>query len=292
MSVYGPYSFSGRSLSEYSFFKHLKRGSDLKSRFKSAKKIRWAVLAACVPAGVILALVLDVWLLGTAAAKLHGLPIWFGGFNYFATDAQKEAAKHAFDSVSWYWHHPFLTAWAWLTKPAGQLSSPGVRTIWLFENALLIIAVTVIWILKPRLKGDKETHDRDIRKIRFKQIDFNAAREIERTPAGQVFLGLDDKRRPVRIVWTEMIEHVYILGGSGTGKTSLAVIPICVQAIRHGLPVVAIDFKGDKQAIQLLAREAKKAGRRFYLFSLHPHIKSNTTTPSARAVPCQRLNGL
>ncbi len=55
--------------------------------------------------------------------------------------------------------------------------------------------------------------DRDIRELRFRRIKFDAAKEIRRTPAGQVFLGLDDRRHPVRLPWGDMIEHVHILGG-------------------------------------------------------------------------------
>jgi len=45
------------------------------------------------------------------------------------------------------------------------------------------------------------------------------------------------------------------------------------------MPVIVIDFKGDKQAIQLLARETATAGKRFFLFSLHPQVPSNTYNP-------------
>lgn len=254
--------------------------NDFISRIKSTKKYSLAILAVAIMACVILALLLDVWLLGSAAAVLHGVPEWLKGFSYFATDAQEEAAKHAFDGMNWYWRHPLATALAWLTKPAGQLSNPEVRIIWLLENLLLIFGSLAVALMfwQKKNKGNKDLNN-DIRKIRFKRVNYNVEKETERTPAGQVLLGCDDRRQPVRIPWAEMTEHMHILGGSGTGKTSLMVVPICVQAIRAGLPVVVVDFKGDKQAIQLLAKEAKKTGKKFYLFSLHPDIKSNTYNP-------------
>ena len=98
------------------------------------------VIATGMVLGLAVLYVLDVWLLGTAAAWLQAFPVWLKGFNYSATEAQKEAAKHAFDGVTWYWRHPLVAAWAWLTKPAAQLANPGVRTIWLGLNILILIA--------------------------------------------------------------------------------------------------------------------------------------------------------
>ncbi|OPX92607.1 MAG: AAA-like domain protein [Pelotomaculum sp. PtaB.Bin104] len=257
--------------------------SSLSEKLKSKGKAGYVALAILSVIGLTVFFFLNVWLLGTLAAAIQGAGMWSVGNSVFASASQKASAVHAFDNVSWYFHHPFLTARAWLTKPASELSSPLVKQIWLALNGFLLFTVTAAYILRKLKKvffpDTLIAPDRDIRELRFKQVIFNAEREIQRTPAGQVFLGLDDHRRLVRVAWQEMTEHVHILGGSGSGKTSLAVIPICVQAIRRGLPVIAIDFKGDKQAIQLLARETKKTGKKFYLFSLHPRVKSNTYNP-------------
>lgn len=251
------------------------------NRLTGRGKTGYLILAGVFILGLAVLFLLDIWLLGTLAAIVQGVGMWFKASALpFSND---KLAAHAFDGVSWYWQHPFLTAWAWIVRPEGELSNPAVRTIWLALNGLIFMAVILTLALKkinavfsPAPPGSP---DRDIRKLSFKSVSYNITKEIERTPAGQVFLGLDDKKRPVRVKWSDMTEHVHILGGSGTGKTSLAVIPVCLQAIRHGLPVVAVDFKGDKQAIQLLSREAQKVGRRFYLFSLHPQVKSNTYNP-------------
>ena len=248
----------------------------------------WVIAGLVILFLVLAVIVLDVWLLGTAAAWLHGFGVWAKGFDFRAAVAQKEAARHAFSSVTWYWRHPLATAWAWLTKPSSQLAGPAVRTIWLVLNSLAVVFVAGL-IFFFRMKGrEKETHDRDIRKIRFKKINFDLEKEIRRTPPGQVFLGLDDHRRQVTVSWQEMTEHVHVLGRTGTGKTTFAVIPICVQAIRAGLPVVVIDFKGDRQAIQILVREAKKAGKRFYFFSLEQG-KSNTYNPLASGTALSKV---
>lgn len=254
------------------------------NKIKDVKKTNPAALVVLVLVGAIFGLLMillvDVWFLGSLAAVFRGIGIWLLGTSLLAGAAQKAAVPYAFDGVGWFLHHPFTTAWAWLTKPATALSSPGIRTVWLILNVLIAMAALIIWVaVKFQASKNAKDQDRDIRKVRFKKVDFDVLREIERTPSGQVFLGLNDQRRPVRATWQEMTEHTHVMGGSGTGKTSFAVIPICLQAIRHGLPVVAIDFKGDKQAVQLLAKETKKAGKKFYMFSLHPQVNSNSYNP-------------
>ncbi|OPX85782.1 MAG: AAA-like domain protein [Pelotomaculum sp. PtaB.Bin104] len=254
---------------------------NLLEKLKNAGKTGYLILAGAFLLFAILAIILDVWLLGSAAAFVQAGFVYLWDTSIFASPGQEAAAAHTFDGISWYWHHPFLTARAWLTKPAAELSNPGVRITWLILHLILAISTAGAWIRKRYFSfpPGENAMDRDIRTNRFNRVNYNAVKEINRTPAGKVFLGLDDRRRPVRVTWPEMTEHLHILGGSGTGKTSFAVIPICLQAVKHGLPVVAIDFKGDKQAIHLLAGEARKAGRKFYFFSLHPQVKSNTYNP-------------
>ncbi|OAT86809.1 type IV secretory system conjugative DNA transfer family protein [Desulfotomaculum copahuensis] len=225
-------------------------------------------------------IVLSVWLLGTAAAWLHGAAVRFNNYSLFATAAQKGAAAHAYDSVGWYWHHPFKTAWAWLTTPAAKLNAPQIRVIWFMLNVPVFAALGGIVYLVKRRNWKQEQDYRDIRKIRFVRVKYDIHRYLERTPANQVFLGLDDRRRPITIPVSDLVEHIHILGGSGSGKTAFAVTPLCIQAIRRGMAAVVIDFKGDRQAVQLIAREAKAAGKKFYFFTLAP-VKCNTYNPLA-----------
>ncbi len=242
------------------------------------KNYRWIIVAS----GLVLFLFLDVWFLGTLAAWILGASKWFAGMSIFANPEQKELAKHAFDSVSFYWQHPFSTAWAWLTRTNAELSQPGVRVMWLILNLVMCaggIAWWMWWKIGHAKKHQTAQDGRDIEKISFERVNFKAIDYINRIPRDQIFLGLDDRRRPVTLPVKSLTEHIHIIGGSGSGKTSLAVLPLCIQAFRRGMSVVCVDFKGDEQAIKLLAREARAAGKRFYFFTLHPEIPSNTYNP-------------
>ncbi|WP_242656295.1 hypothetical protein [Desulfofundulus thermosubterraneus] len=78
--------------------------------------------------GLITLFILDVWILGTAAAWLHGFGTWLKGQPLFATPAEKAAAAHAFESVSWYWHHPITVVRAWLSgRPLSKI--PRCRSV-------------------------------------------------------------------------------------------------------------------------------------------------------------------
>lgn len=182
----------------------------------------------------------------------------------------------------WYLTHPFMTSWIfWRHMLGAPINVTPICKTWIGLNILCALGLAVRVAYKKYAISESD-QDRDIKKVRFKKVKFDIEREIERTPDGQVFLGLDDQRQPIQGAWHEMNKHTHILGGAGTGKTSFAVVPICLQAIRAGMCVIAIDFKGDAQAIQLLAREAKKATKKFYLFSLQQKIKSNSYNPLAQ----------
>lgn len=186
-------------------------------------------------------------------------------------------------SSVWYLKHPFITAWMYLRHITGASTLPtAVFITWLGLNILCVAGAIIFYCRGYKIRGigkKRNKKDRDIEKLSFAKISFDPEKYIKHAPPDKMFLGLDDRRRPIHIPIAKLTEHIHIMGGSGTGKTSLAILPICVQAIRHSMANIVIDFKGDKMAIQALAKEAKEAGKKFYLFSLHPQLKSNTYNP-------------
>lgn len=260
----------------------------IRDRFSAVPRIyKWPALAALVIMGLVMAYILDVWLLGTAAAYLIAL---VEGLRHVFQFQSQGLGSPEYGLVGWYWRHPLFVARAWLFA-TDKLSNPEIRTCWLYLNGVLG-ALTTAGIIARRTRSGKkkpDTGNRDIRKIRFKKVQFDVNRYLDKTPANQYFIGLDDWRRPVTIPASDMFEHVHILGGSGSGKTAFGVTPVCVQAIRKGASLIVIDFKEDKQAIQLLAREAKENGKRFYFFTLDPTAKSNTYNPLASGTALNKV---
>ena len=79
---------------------------------------------------------------------------------------------------------------------------------------------------------------------------------------GQVMLGVDPARRPVRLSAQQLAAHGVILGATGSGK-STSLLSILCQQVGQGAPVIAIDLKGSLQFASALETAAKRAGRPF-----------------------------
>jgi len=113
--------------------------------------------------------------------------------------------------------------------------------MWLILN-LIMCAGGITWWIWWKIgcwkKHQAAQDGRDIEKISFEKVNFKAMDYIKRTPGDQIFLGLDDRRRPVTLPVKSLTEHTHIIGGSGSGKTSLAVLPLCIQAFRRGMSVI------------------------------------------------------
>lgn len=67
---------------------------------------------------------------------------------------------------------------------------------------------------------------------------------------------------------TILDEHAQILGGSGSGKTSRAVGPICAQRMRHGHSLAFIDLKGSDDTLAALTVDAILAAGQMKHFTL------------------------
>ncbi len=219
--------------------------------------LRYLLLAASGLIVLAVFYVLDVWLLGTLAVRITGQFAFARAHSLFSLTGRRPSISTPTNPVAWYWHHPLQVAIAWATKPAAVLNDPMARTVWVGLNLLLMILVSVLYLSYGMDNRKKDTRDnRDVTHLRFKRVDYDAFRLIKATPPDRVVLGVDDNHHPVTVPVSRLAEHTYILGGTDAGKTSLVVLPLCIQAVRRNMPVIVIDFKGDKQAIQLLWRYA------------------------------------
>lgn len=85
-----------------------------------------------------------------------------------------------------------------------------------------------------------------------------------------VFLGVEPQlQAPVLIDRRIFSEHCYIVGQSGSGKTSLGIMPLLMQLDRpeDPQPVVIIDLKGDPALFHLAKEQARRCGQMFKFFS-------------------------
>lgn len=64
---------------------------------------------------------------------------------------------------------------------------------------------------------------------------------------------------PVLVPRELLFQHAHVLGGTGTGKTSMAMTPLAAQLIGHDCSVVVLDLKGDDALFHTVRLQAENA---------------------------------
>lgn len=169
--------------------------------------------------------------------------------------------------------------------PFGLLLAVATSFIFL-ACALAQIAGGCHWLreeLERQCGGDTRTtfqqHSERLRHSEHEAKDPITGASIRE--AEHLFLGKEPWQRfPIFLHRLLLGEHVYIAGRTGSGKTSMALMPLLIQLIRgfrdvagwsEPKPVVIIDLKGDEPVLFHTARlEAKARGQKFRFFTLEP----------------------
>jgi TraM recognition site of TraD and TraG/AAA-like domain len=134
---------------------------------------------------------------------------------------------------------------------------------------LLLLPILWLWHRATRLE---RAHDAlsDIRKS-FSESErppYNPRRYFALDKG--IFVGLDDRRKPVYIPWDDYnTTHMQLIGTTGAGKGVMSSIML-IQCALHGQRVIIFDPKQDKHAPQVFALAAKQAGLPFHLIDLRP----------------------
>jgi len=120
-------------------------------------------------------------------------------------------------------------------------------------------------------KDEKKRKELSIESVNFKRVKFKMPKKLARyRNTDRYFLGVDDKKRDIVLGEENMNRHVHALGPTGSGKTSLMVLPLAWQVLEKGRGVCFIDFKGDDVLKKIVYKKAKEAGKKFYYFSIDP----------------------
>lgn len=137
--------------------------------------------------------------------------------------------------------------------------------------------------LEDFLKVDKDIQKRkelSIESVEFEAIHYDINRKLRQyAKTGQYFLALSDDKKDI-VVEEEMFNHhLHVLGPTGSGKTSLVILPLSRQAIEKGRGCCFIDFKGDEVFKRYVQQKAEEKGKRFYYFSIDPNEVSVSYNP-------------
>lgn len=111
------------------------------------------------------------------------------------------------------------------------------------------------------------SQSRDVREV-ANQPDYHYE-VIKRFKKGQMFFGLDQRRKPVYIPLDEWSsQHVQLLGVSGAGK-GVAACQLLSQSLLHQHAVYVIDPKGDSKMPHVLKQMAEKYCLPYYFVDLN-----------------------
>ena len=128
------------------------------------------------------------------------------------------------------------------------------------------------------LKVDKDLHKKkelSIEGIEFKKVRYNINKKLHRyARTDKYFLALSDEGRDITVKEDMLNHHLHVLGPTGSGKTSLVILPLARQAIEKDRGCCFIDFKGDEVFKRYVCQKAKEKGRKFSYFSIDPNEAS------------------
>lgn len=216
----------------------------------------------------------DVWILGSASAGLYDMVI----------KAQETKANNA----SWYFGHPFVVSWAWITKSSSELSTPVVREIWAAINILIGSSGLALYCRKKWLHMIQSKNDS--RHVHGLKVVGNPAfgttrwagladlsRYCEFGPPckgmGGVVLGkLDGKI--VRIIPGKntnrdelgLTGHVVVYGVTGSGKSYTFGRNNIIAGVEDGQSMIKTDPKGE--LFETMGPWLKSKGYKVLIFNL------------------------
>jgi len=129
--------------------------------------------------------------------------------------------------------------------------------------------------LEDFLKIDKDIQKRkelSIESVEFKKVSYDINKKLSQyAKTDTYFLAVSDDKKDVAVDEGMLNHHLHVLGPTGSGKTSLVILPLSRQVMDKQRGCCFIDFKGDevfKRYVQLKAGENKK---KFYYFSIDPN---------------------
>jgi len=84
---------------------------------------------------------------------------------------------------------------------------------------------------------------------------------------------------PITLDTDLLLEHMHILGSTGSGKTSLGLIPLVTNLIRNDETCIVLDLKGDDALFHTTRLESERAGRQFKWFTNRPNYSTYVFNP-------------
>ncbi|HVA65313.1 MAG TPA: type IV secretory system conjugative DNA transfer family protein [Elusimicrobiota bacterium] len=155
----------------------------------------------------------------------------------------------------------------------------GLFWVWLVLFGPLCLGLTIYFLVSTRSeKFDPE----DLGRFKVSPEKIRALRD--KTTGDAAFLGASTSSKGAKALvlpdsWRT--SHTYCVGASRSGKTVSVMLPLALQDIAKGHPVIFFDGKGDVEHLAAISAEAERCGRGkdLMLFSLSDPTRSRTYNP-------------
>lgn len=197
---------------------------------------------------------------------------WFGRVGFH--DPVLAFSREGWQVILWSFWNGFVRQEGRIFLIIAVGVSGGIFVIWVIVYLLKHVLPRKVREMEDFLKIDRDTGKRkelSIENVKFKSVEFNINRKLLRyAPTDKYFLGVDDHKKDILVAENMLNHHLHILGPTGSGKTSLIILPLSRQAIEKGRGCCFIDFKGDDVFKKYVMQKAAEQGKRFYYFSIDP----------------------
>lgn len=136
----------------------------------------------------------------------------------------------------------------------------------------LFLFFKVFWkkpISSKQEKIRKKKASQKYKKFRDKRMEFSEKQQLKYRQSdskGDVFLGYTDDKERVEIPEKEFNYHGLLLGGTGTGKTTI-IACIMEAALRITKPIIFVDGKGERKSMLEFKKLCEAYGKKVYMFS-------------------------
>jgi len=184
------------------------------------------------------------------------------------------------EAAAWCAEHPGRALGGWLTTWAPDY--PEVRNAWLMANLAGLFLVAVLaggvayrrhtnpfWRIQQKIREEQNPYAGSyVRQFIDSWREEKGLAGLKEHPAGGTWIGVEIRNgRPVVITDQDANQHVFLVGTTGSGKTT-TLMNFVESALQRGLPCIVIDGKGDPDLAGRIRSLAERHGRPFRLFAM------------------------
>lgn len=123
-------------------------------------------------------------------------------------------------------------------------------------------------ITSKQAEATKKKKERKYLSFRKNRLQFLTKQQLKyrESESKETFIGYSDYKERLTLDSQELNYHMLAVGGTGTGKTTL-LAAVMEGALRNDKPIIFVDGKGEKKAMDEFKQFCEAYGKKVYIFS-------------------------